>query len=166
MKKRDLLEIGIKLLAIYNLIRFLASIPVLGALLTQNSEHIINRPLHIIISCGLCLMYLIITLVLLSKATPIAKSLSGDAVSEECSPKNLSMDRHLSLGITLIGIYYFVSSASTLVSQIMLKNMDFSGSHWWIRTTSQLLILILSLIFIFKSGCVEKLINKYSDRNS
>ncbi len=166
MKKQDLLEIGIKLLAIYNFIRLLASIPILGAILTQYSEHTTNHLLNTIIPCGLFLMYLIITLVLLSKATPIAKALSGDAVCEECSPKNLSRDRHLSLGITLIGIYYFVSSASALVSQIMLKNMNYTGSHWWIKIISQLLILILSLIFIFKNGCIEKFINKYSDRNS
>ncbi len=170
MTKRSLVEIGIKLLGVYCFILFLRSLPsVLMVFVTTGmDEFISSMTLYVLLLCLYPLVNLALAYVFVMKTEIILNVLSLSGQQDERA------DRHeapaygkLSFWIRIIGLYYFVSSAATVASLIPRLALDFSrtstavhgslsGSGFW----QQLIILALSIFFIFKNQCADNIITR------
>ena len=160
MSKQDIFELAVKLFGIYCFILFLQFLMTIGAAFSmETSEFVSNVTLYRISFCTMPLIYLIVSLLLVFKGRAIAHMLAGGKteilhVKEEAVPTY----GRLSFWIILIGVFYFVSSASKIVSDAIAFPITHTGIFWWSRFLSQALILVLSLVFIFGSKTVEHIV--------
>lgn len=160
MSKQDIFELAVKLFGIYCFILFLQFLMAIGAAFSmETSEFVSNVTLYRISFCTMPFFYLIVSLLLVFKGRAIAHMLAGGKteivhVKEEAVPTY----GRLSFWIILIGVFYFVSSASKIVSDAIAFPITHTGIFWWSRFLSQVLILVLSLVFIFGSKTVANII--------
>ncbi|MDA3800386.1 MAG: hypothetical protein PF692_15080 [Kiritimatiellae bacterium] len=176
MTKRDLLEVVIKILGVYCFIlfvRFLPNLPMFFVT-TGMDDYITNNTLYVLLTCLYPLINLALSYVFVIKTEMVLNVLR---ISGE---QNETVDRHetpaygrLSFWIRIIGLYYFVSSATKVASLIPALALDFtrtstsvyhslSGIKMW----PQLIILALSLFFIFKNNKVEYIITRTKTKNT
>ncbi|MDD5556110.1 MAG: hypothetical protein PHN82_02545 [bacterium] len=159
MSKRDILEIGIKLLGLYCVISFFSSIPGIGmAINTANSDFVSSPFLYIFMPCLLSCAYLILAIVFLAEGHAIANRFIKDVPSEDTATQNTSILTTLSFWMILIGIYYFISSVASLISTSAYLTRAQLGTYSFAKLLSQAVIFILSLLLIFKSKAIAKFI--------
>jgi hypothetical protein len=170
MTKRDAIEIGTKLFGLYCLMTAIITIPV--ALMAFSTKH--PWPLtSIILSCTIPILYFVLAMLFLSKGSMIVSLLTGESPAEvPLETREAHGDSLLSLWVVIIGLYYFVSSSTSVISQVIWVFLAFRDSYsvspdsyHVSRLVAQILTLGMSLIFIFKSGRVVELINRVRVRN-
>ena len=161
MNKRDILEIGVKLFGIYCIISFAGSIPAIGMAINTafSSKFILSPPIYILMPCLLSAFYLILAVIFLSQGRVIACSLARDEQSDlKREVSELPPHARLSFWIILMGIYYFISSASSLLSHLMAFSMTDRGVYFRVEIASNVLVLVLSIALILGSRKIEWLI--------
>ena len=115
MTKHNVLEIVIKSFGLYCLIQFIRSAPAVASAITLDQPGFVsNRALYASLMCLYPLLHLILSYIFLRKSQVIMK-LFGSFNSESKIPTTDSNEPQtiyakLSFWITIIGLYYFVSS--------------------------------------------------------
>lgn len=165
MSKRGVLEIGLKLCGVYSFVMFVRFLPSpLSVFFVQGEGLIENLRLYILAMTLYPLLNLALAYLFVMKTEAILDLLRLSGKDSESESK-LPAFGTLSLGIRLIGLYYFVSSSAALVALVPVFARDFNSGYapgyltWRVPDIwLQLATLLLSLVLIFKNGKVEEII--------
>jgi len=169
MTKRNILEITTKIFGLYCLISFFRAVPMLGmTFITKEAEFITNKTLYILFTTLYPLLFFFLAYFFLRKSQLLVKLLApNDTESSAQTAETQPAYATLSFWVIIIGIYYFVSSASAIVSQSITLVITHPGMIWSKKPLfSQVLILALSLVFIFRSNEIENLIRSKSKQST
>ncbi len=164
MSKRDVLEIGTKLLGIYCLILAITTLPVAALYITnaiKGSETL--RTIHIILSSLQPIFFLCLGLILISRGDSIIdRILNSSASSSPTSERIMDVD----VWIRLIGLYLVAASIGGLLDNIALTIISRGQSLYdLLRISSHAVTIFIGLYFIFKSDKVATLIQPKKKEN-
>ena len=173
MNRQNLLEIVIKAFGLYCLIQFIRSAPaVAGAVVLDQSEIITSRALYAALMAIYPLLHLILTYIFLRKSSIVMKLIGSgksDPSISTTEPNEVQpIYAKLSFWITIIGLNYFVSSVSVVVSQLGTFAIKLGEGMHLVHDPllPQAFIFILSIIFIFRGENVANYIkNKSKNTN-
>ena len=157
MTKQNALEIVVKAFGLYCLIQIIRSVPgVLSAITLDQSEFVTNKAFYALLMALYPLLHLILAYIFLGK--------SDSSVSIAELNEDQPIYAKLSFWITIIGLYYFVSSASVVVSQLGAFAIKLGEGMHLLHDPllPQALIFILSIIFIFRGENVANYIKNKS----
>ena len=170
MSKLDVLEIVSKSFGLYCIVQTIKYIPaVIGAIVINQPEFITNKTLYIVSTLMYPIVFLLLSIVFILKTEWIVKILFSTSSLENIRQSKTNSDKpnyeKLSFWITLIGVYYLLSSIAIVLYS--LPTIFIKLKEGWFFTHDPFLpktiILILSLICIFKSERIERIItNKRS----
>ena len=169
MTKQNGLEIVIKVFGLYCLIQFIRSTPaVASAIALDQTGFVSNRALYASLMCLYPLLHLVLSYIFLRKSQMVMKLFESNN-SESILPSNDSNQLQpiytkLSFWITIIGLYYFVSSVSVVVSRLGTIAINLGEGMYLAHDPllPQAFIFILSIIFIFRSERVASYIKEKS----
>lgn len=168
MTKSEIWELVIKIFGLYCLLALFMAIPMVGTALAMNKpDFFTNRTLYVLLWFLHPLILFILAYLFLKKTNFFVNLLVPHVV--ESSPRaeeTFPLYARLSFWIIIIGIYYFVSSASRILSELVTLSITQRGSYWWSIILSQAFTLILSLLFIFRSNRIERLIRLKSKEST
>ena len=173
MTKRTIMEVVAIAFGFYCLISLIKSTPSVGmALVMKEPEFITNRLLYALLMSLFPLLNLILAYILLWKTRLIVNFFTSDDTSDDLDfsskPAELSETQSnfadLSFWIKIIGLYYFVSSVSTVISRLGTLAIKLREGWFWAYDPllPQAFIFTISLIFIFRSQRVAKFIRRKS----
>jgi hypothetical protein len=167
MLKRDVFEIIAKIFGHYCVVQLIRSTPaVIGAIVIDQPDFITNKPLYIMTMSLYPLVFLFLAVIFLWKSNLITKLFYSesspmdeynDQIKNESPPYT-----KLSFWIVIIGFYYLISATASVLSG--LPSIFMKLREGWFFThdpfLSQTLILLMSLVCIFKSEKIEEVIKK------
>jgi len=165
MSKHAALEIVSKIFGLYCIVQFIRSTPaVIGAIVVDNPEFVTNKALHAVLMSLYPLIFLLLSFIFIRKTEFIVKLIESKPNNSDSTESILSQDNSayskLSFWIIILGIFYFISAASVFL--IGIGTLAIRLREGWFLTHDPLLpqtiILILSLICIFRSEQVAELI--------
>lgn len=156
--KQNIIEIVVKAFGLYCLIQVIRSVPgVLSAITLDQSEFVTNRILYASLMALYPLLHLTLADIFLKKSDIILKMFgsgkSDSSVSISELDEGQAIYAKLSFWITIMGLYYFISSASVMVSWLVTFAIK-QGEGMYLVNDSflpQAFIFVLSIIFIFRS---------------
>ena len=158
MTKQNILEIVVKAFGLYCLIQVIRSAPgVLIAITLDQSEFVANRGPYASLMALYPLLHLILAYIFLKKSDIVLKIFGSAKSDPSVSIAELDEERpiyaKLSFWITIIGLYYFVSSTSVMVSWLVKFAIKQGDGMYLVHDSflPQALIFALSIIFIFRS---------------
>ena len=173
MLKRDIFEIIAKAFGLYCIVQLIRSTPaVFGAIVVNQPELITNKPLYIFSMLLYPLVFLVLSLIFILKSEWITKIFfpeSSSTIDREDQSKNeRPAYGKLSFWIIIIGFYYLLSSAASFLSG--LPTVFVRLKEGWFFTHDpflpQTLILIMSLVCIFKSERIEEIMKKINHKKT
>ncbi len=171
MTKQNVLEIVLKTFGLYCLMQFIRSTPaVASAIALDQPGFVSNRALYASLMCLYPLLHLFLAYIFLKKSQLVMK-LFGSIDAKSIHPSNDSNQLQpiyakLSFWITIIGLYYFISSASVVVSRLGTIAINLGEGMYLAHDPllPQAFIFILSIIFIFRSQRVASYIKEKSKK--
>ena len=165
MTKKTIFETVAKIFGLYCIVQFVRSTPgAIGAILMNNSEFVTNKALYIVLMSLYPLVFLLLSIVFLKKTHLIVKIFNSESDSKDTETiilsKNKSAYNDLSFWIIIIGIFYFISAMSVVLSNMGTFAIKIQEAQLLIHDPllPQIVILILSLICIFRSEQIAKFI--------
>jgi len=170
MTKRDMMDIVIRAFGIYFLVAFIRTIPMTGIqFFVDTSEFIANRGVYLIFNVLHSLIPLVFACLFLFKSQAITTLLVKEVAPQADATRSQPAYAQLWFWITIIGLYYFVSSASALVGQLLRRTLEFTkypmaftGRGFW----SNVVTLVISLNFIFGSKAIDSFIQKRTNKDT
>lgn len=172
MTKQNILEIVVKTFGLYCLIQIIRSAPgVLSAITLDQSEFVTNQAFYASLMALYPLLHLILAYIFLKKSNIVLKMFGSGKSDSSLSTAELNEEQpiyaKLSFWITIIGLYYFVSSASIVVSRIGTLAIKLGEGMYLAHDPllPQAFIFILSLLFIFRSENVANFIKNKSKKH-
>lgn len=161
MNKKNIVEIVIRIYALYLLVMIPMSIwGIISVFSMDNSQFIKNPALYKFSSIVYPFLYFIISMFLLSKAENIAQFIVGRGESKTKSTEKTLPYTQLSFWITLLGLYFFITSISTLISELIRMSSFLDDSFIWSIIISKGIVIIIACYMTFSSQKVESLILK------
>ena len=169
MTKQNFLEIVVKSFGLYCLIQFIRSAPAVASAFTLGeSGFVTSKALYASLMAIYPLLHLILVYIFLRKSNIVMKLLGSAKFDSSISMADLNevqpRPAWLSFWITIIGLYYFVSSVSVVVSR--MGTLAIKLGEGWHSVHDPLLpqafIFILSIIFIFRGENVANFIKSKS----
>jgi hypothetical protein len=161
----DVRDLALKLFGFYCLVRFVVIVPQIISLLayaSENEQFLTSRTLLAVISYIPAIFYLVLAFFLLFRTRTVLTLLWGSEKEEE--PGEAGADFRgtcLAFWIVLIGIYYFIQSASGVATElwvIAVRKEMIATSFVSIKFLPNLVILPLSLVCMFKARSIERFI--------
>ena len=165
MNKRDVLEVGIKLIGLYLVVSFLGSLSVVAAVFSvADSKLIENKPLYEVITCFASLFYLFFAVAFLWRGRRIAEMLTRDAtVGPDTAGTALLPCARLAFWVRILGLYFFIAVSSRLVSALAQAGSTIRGAFWWSRIVGEVFEICLALVFIFKNEHVSQIVEEHGE---
>lgn len=166
MDKKTIIEMVSRLYGLYLLVQLPLAFAGLMAVFSLDQAEFIKYPLlyktWAVINP---ILYIVIASILISKAEYLSNLVVGKAyVRSEETPDTTQTHTKLSFWITLLGLYFLITSFSSIVRDI-IRHPIYSGSSFaWSLLLSQGLILLASLCMIFRSKQLEGFILRKSKR--
>jgi hypothetical protein len=164
MNKRDILEIGIKLLGVYCLILSISTLPVAALYITnaiKGSETL--RTILIILSSLQPIIFFCLGFILILRADSIINRIVNDSTpSSQVSEKIMDVV----VWIRLIGLYLVAASIGGLLDNIALTVISRGQSLYdLLRISSHVVTIFIGLYFIFKGDKVATFIEPKKSQN-
>ena len=159
MTKSEVLEVSLKIMGVYCLVYAVFNLPsVISALSTLNNPIVSNKQLYVV-SCVLpTVMAVIMSYILISYSRPISSILLAKTTSEEIPCYTLTFRDWLSMGVILLGLHYFVGSVYEVLLWLGVLCSVNNMHDTWAREISNVCMIPLSLILIFRSRVIVNLI--------
>ena len=173
MRKRDVLEIIIKIFGLFCIVQFIRSMPAtFGAILIAQPEFITNKPLYVISMSSYPIVFLLLSIIFIFKSSLISKYLLTEStpmsIREDQNEAEKPVYSKLSFWIIIIGFFYLVSSTAAVLSG--LPTIFIKMKTGWFLThdpfLTQALTFIISLFCVFRSEKVEEFINKHKKKET
>lgn len=164
MKTNQILQIVCITIGIYYVLAFFFGLVGMGMLFSMEDNEYLSKKTQVIWTIITLLTMLLISYVFIFKNLTIVKFIKSKTKFENSEADNSTTHNkpNLSFWIIIVGLYYFVDSISTLLSQlpeVLSLNAPFlSKLFWWNQTGSGIVGLIFSLFFIFQSNRIESFI--------
>jgi hypothetical protein len=164
MTKRDVMEIAIKVMGLAFLFLFSQSILVAGAaFLSRDARSIGNKTVLILFSCLATLLYLSFALLFLRAGRRIAEVLMSESGKDPIQNREpLAPHAHLPFWVRILGLYFFVSGAVSLVSDFLQAALTVQNTFLWTRLIGHVIQLALALVFILRTKVVTQLVERES----
>jgi hypothetical protein len=122
-----------------------------------------NKTVAVLFSCLATLLYLVFALLFLCAGRRIAEMLMNESGRDSIQNREtLAPHAHLHFWVRILGLYFFVSVAGDLVSDISQAAVTIHNSFWWTRLIGHVFQLALALVFIFRDRFVAQLVEKGS----
>jgi len=160
MNKKDILEVVFIVFGLYCFMNFVSTLSIIGVAFYMKEPGYISKNANIFWNVINSLIIFLLTYVLLFRNRYLVKLiLSKESINQDTLDNKLE---HISptLLIKLLGFYFFISSFSNLLSQLVIiistKSEYVTESFWLNQTGSHAITLILSVILIWKSEIIEK----------
>jgi hypothetical protein len=165
MNKRDILEVAIKIIGLYLVLLFVGSMSTVGgAISTADNQFIENKTVLVGLTCLAALLYFIFAVAFLCRGRRIAEMLTQDSEIGPASERPLLPPyARLSFWVRLLGLYFFVSVSSRLVSAIAQAGYTIRSGFWWSRIIGEAFELILAIIFVLKSERVSQFVERHAE---
>jgi len=162
--KRDVMEVAVKVFGIFMLILFVRALPMtVVQFFIDTSEFISNRMAYLVFNIVHSFTPLVFACLFLFRGKAIASFLVADASPETDTGGTQPAYAQIWFWVVIIGLYYFVSSASALIAQLLAHTIEFTefpmtltGQRFW----SSIIALLLSIFFIFWSKPIDRFIQK------
>jgi len=125
--------------------------------------------LHIFFTALSLLFLVFLTYIFLFRNQFLSRLLiSKDSTDDGNVKETASTVGRLSFWIRLMGLYYFVSSCSDVLTRLPYSSSakDIFVSFWWERTGPDLITLVISILFVLKSEKIEELINRFNKKDA
>jgi hypothetical protein len=169
MTRQNFLEIIVKTFGLYCLIQVIRSAPaVVSAVTLDQPDFVTSKALYASLMALYPLLHLILAYIFLRKSNIVMK-LFGSGKSESlistADPNEVQpVYAKLSFWITILGLYYFVSSVSVVVSRLGTFAIKLGEGMHLVHDPllPQTFIFILSIIFIFRGEKVANYIKNKS----
>jgi hypothetical protein len=163
MIKRNVTEIAIKVMGLVFLFFFFETIPLVGAAISSDAKYMANKTVYVLFCCLTTLLYLLFALLFLCAGRRIAEMLMNESDKDSIQNREtLAPQAHLHFWVRILGLYFFVSAAGSLASDISLAAVTIHTTFWWTRLIGHVFQLALALVFIFRDRFVAQLIEKGS----
>ena len=166
MEKKRIIEIVARIYGLYLLVQLPITLAALIAVFSLDQAEFIKYPIlyksWAVISP---IIYLIIASILISKAEYISNIVTGKSGAR--SERKLDINQahtELSFWITLLGLYFLITSFSSLVRDLIRHPLNSGDNFAWSLLVSQGLIFLASLYMVFRGKQLEGFILRNSDR--
>ena len=168
MNKKNIFEIGLRLFGLYLLFQIPFAFLGIGMAFAQDtSQFITNVPLYKIVVIMTPVIYLIFSFLFLFKAPALTTFfVRSTELDDNQSIHCPSSYKHLPFWIIIIGLFYSISSFSSIIGELIKLPISSPKWYWWGSILSHALALVLAFIFIFRSNKVVELILKYSSNGT
>jgi hypothetical protein len=156
MTKRDVLEVGTKLLGIYCLISAIFALPVAALYITAIKNSDALRPLHIVLSSLQPIFFLFLGIILLSRGNSFV-----DRIINTSTPSSQSsqMMIDVTVWIRLIGLYLVAVEIGGLLNKIAFSLISRGQSLYdLLAISSHAVTICIGLYFIIRGDKVARLI--------
>jgi len=165
MNKRDILEVAIKIMGLYLVLSLLGSIAIVGgAISTADNQLIKNKTVYVGFTCLAALSYFIFAVAFLCRGRRIAEMLTRDSeIGPDSERPLLPPYARLSFWVRILGLYFFVSVSSRLVSAIAQAGYTIRSGFWWSRIIGEAFELALAIIFVLKSERVSQFVERHAE---
>ena len=166
MEKKKIIEIVSRVYGLYLLVQLPLALTGLIAVFSLEQAEFVKYPVlyrsWAVISP---ILYLIIASILISKADYISNLVVGKSdVRSENIPDTRHAHTKLSFWITLLGLYFLITSFSSMVRDLIRHPLYSGDSFAWSLLLSQGLIFLASIYMVFRSKQLESFILKKSGR--
>ena len=167
MNKRSIIEIAIRIYALYLIIQ----VPMLlwgivSVFSMDTPKFIINPELYRIWAIVNPFLYLLISLILLVKAPFISKAIVGKQEEDIKGYENSLQQSNLSFWITLVGLYFLVTYVSSMIEEL-IRIPIMTGNHYmWSIVVAKGIVIGVAGFMTFRSKRVAELILRRSQEKS
>ena len=160
MNLKNILSIIIRLYGLFLLLQVpIATMSAISVFAVENSQFVKNPTLYKFANIAYPFLFLFISYVLIKKADSIANYLVLNTNSNIInSDKSVSEQYNLYFWITLLGIYFFVTSITDIIREIIRSPIMAGDWYTWSIVIAKGIVLLASYFFIFKSKQVEEFI--------
>lgn len=164
MNKRKVVEIAARIYGLYLLTQLpMVLAGILPAFSLDNEKFVKHPSVYQAWALIAPLLYLLIAYILISKSISISKVIAGKEYNSITKQKDEILPHsQLSFWVTLLGLYFIVTSASQIVKNIISYPIYAGDSFTLGLFASQGLILFAGLYMTFRSKKVEAFIQKKS----
>jgi len=158
MGKRNIIEIAIRMYALYLLVRVpMTLVGIVSAFAMDYSKLVKNPMLYKAWAIASPLLYFLIAMLLLLKSGDIAVFIVGrheiNGEPEEKMPYS-----ELSFWIILLGIYFLVTSVSSIVAELVRTPLYVNDNFMWSILISKCVVAVTAYYMIFRSRKVANFI--------
>jgi len=161
MTKRHIIEIAIRIYALYLLVQIPMSVWGIGSVFLMDYSQLVKDPLlykaWAIVSPFL---YFLISMFLLLKAENISKFIVGRHEIKTESDERFPPYSELSFWITLLGIYFLVTSISSIIAELIRTPIYVRDNYMWSIIIPKSIMIVAAYYMTFKSQKVADFILK------
>ena len=161
MSTKKAIEIATRIYGLYLLVQIPYAFSGLISSFAINQEKFIKNPvLYNIWASFLPIFYIIVAILLISKAEKISNFISGDS---KVTPKTDKSDPNyfnLSFWLILLGIYFFTSGTSSLIRDLFLLPIRSGGGFYWSNLFAHGFTVVAGIFMILKNELIESKILK------
>jgi hypothetical protein len=167
MNKRSIIEIAIRIYALYLIIQVpLLLWGIVSVFSTDISNFVTNPELYRIWAIILPFLYLLISLILLLKAPFISKAMVGKQEDDTRGYGNSLQQSNLSFWITLLGLYFLVTYVSSMIEELIRIPIMAVGHYMWSIIVAKGIVVGVAVFMTFRSKRVAELILRKSQEKS
>jgi hypothetical protein len=167
MSKRSIIEIGIRIYALYLITQVpMALWAILSVFSIDTSKFVINPELYRIWAIANPFLYLLIALILLIKAPFISKAIIGKQEEDTRSHESSLQQSNLSFWITLLGLYFLVTYVSSMIAELIRIPIMAADHYMWSIVVANGIVIGVAFFMTFRSKRVAELILRKSQDKS
>jgi len=162
MNSQKAIEIASRIYGLYLLVQIPFSLSGLLSVFAVNQAEFIKNPLLYKVWAILHpLFYIIVAIILISKAEKISNFVAKKSKETTQTKENGPNYYSLSFWLILLGIYFFIDSTSSLIRDLIRYPLHWGDSYSWSVLLSHGFTIITGCFLIFKTEWIEsKIITK------
>ncbi len=159
MNKRSIMEIVIRIYALYLLIQVPMLLwGVVSVFSMDTSKFFTNPQLYRIWAMVSPILYLLISLILLIKAAFISKAIVGRQEEDAADYESGLQKSNHSFWITLLGLYFLVTYVSSMIEELIRIPITVGGHYMWSIIVAKGIVIGVGVFMTFRSKRVAELI--------
>ena len=167
MNKRSIIEIAIRIYALYLIIQVPMLVwGIVSVFSMDTSKFVTNPELYRIWSVVNPFFYLLISLILLVKAPFISKAIVRKQEEDTRGYENNLQQSSLSFWITLLGLYFLVTYVSSMIEELIRIPIMAGGHYMWSIIVAKGIVIGVAVFMTFRSKRVAELIWRKSQEKS
>ncbi|MCD4759430.1 hypothetical protein K8R33_00910 [archaeon] len=161
MTTKKAIEIASRVYGLYLLIQIPFALAGLISVFAIKQDEFLKNPLLYKIWAFIHpVFYLIVAILLISKAEKISNFIAGKSKENSKAGEGLSNFSQLSFWLILLGVYFFITSTSSLIRDFFRFPISSGDSFIWSILLSHGFNIIVGILLITKTEWIESKINK------
>ena len=167
MNRRSIIEIAIRIYALY----MITQVPmvlwgIVSVFSIDTSTFVTNPELYRIWAIVNPFLYLLVSLILLTKAPFISKAIAGKQEEDTTVHDSSMKQSNLSFCIMLLGLYFLVTYVSSMISELIKIPIMAGGHYMWSIVVANGIVICVAVFMTFRSKRVAEFILRKSQDKS